>query len=67
MGESVDLPVVGGEPLRAELESFVSIVRHGGRPVVAAEDGRWAVILADGLIRAARDRTVIDLASAPVP
>jgi UDP-N-acetylglucosamine 3-dehydrogenase len=60
-GESVDLPVASGEPLAAELDAFLEVVRHGGRPVVDAEDGRWAVVLADALLRAAREQRTIDL------
>lgn len=60
-GETTELPVEGREPLAAELASFIEVVRHGGRPVVAGEDGRWAVVLADGLIRSARDRRAVDV------
>jgi len=60
-GESVDLPVTSGEPLAAELDAFLGVVRNGGRPVVNAEDGRWAVVLADALLRAAREQRTIEL------
>jgi UDP-N-acetylglucosamine 3-dehydrogenase len=60
-GESVDLPVTEGEPLAAELDAFLGVVRDGGRPVVDVEDGRWAVVLADALLRAAREQRTIDL------
>ena len=60
-GESVDLPVASGEPLAAELDAFLGVVRDGGRPVVNAEDGRWAVVLADALLRAAREQRTIEL------
>ena len=43
-GESVDLPLASAEPLAAELDAFLAVVRDGGRPVVDAEDGRWAVV-----------------------
>ena len=33
-GESVDLPLASGEPLAAELDAFLTVVREGGRPVV---------------------------------
>lgn len=42
-----DLQVVKKEPLRAELESFVSCVRQRTRPIVAGEDGLEAVALAE--------------------
>jgi hypothetical protein len=51
--------VAGREPLLAELEAFLRVVRLGGRPTVAADDGRWAVVLADALIRSARDRRAV--------
>jgi UDP-N-acetylglucosamine 3-dehydrogenase len=60
-GESVDLPLETHEPLAAELDAFLAIVRDGGQPVVNAEDGRWAVLLADALLRAARERRTIEL------
>ena len=53
-----------GEPLAAELEAFLTVVRDGGRPVVDAEDGRWAVFLADALLRAARERRTVELVPA---
>jgi predicted dehydrogenase len=66
VGETLDLTVAGGEPLRMELESFVRVVHSGGTPVVSAEDGRWAVILADALVRAAREQRVVDVTEALV-
>ncbi|HET9681415.1 MAG TPA: Gfo/Idh/MocA family oxidoreductase, partial [Candidatus Limnocylindrales bacterium] len=38
-GDVADLPVTIGEPLAAELEAFVRVVRDGTRPIVDAEDG----------------------------
>jgi UDP-N-acetylglucosamine 3-dehydrogenase len=60
-GESVDLPLETHEPLAAELDAFMTVVRDGGRPVVDAHDGRWAVVLADALLRSARERRTIEL------
>jgi predicted dehydrogenase len=60
-GESVDLPLETHEPLAAQLDGFLTIVREGGRPVVDAEDGRWAVLLADALLQSARERRTIEL------
>jgi UDP-N-acetylglucosamine 3-dehydrogenase len=57
----VELRVATGEPLVAELESFARVVRDGGRPVVDASDGRWAVVLADALLRAARESRSVAL------
>jgi predicted dehydrogenase len=57
----VELRVATGEPLVAELEAFVGVVRDGGRPVVDASDGRWAVVLAEALLTAARERRTVEL------
>lgn len=64
VGETADLPVSGGEPLRMELEAFIDVVRTGRTPIVSAEDGRWAVVLADALIRAAREQRVVEVTEA---
>jgi predicted dehydrogenase len=53
-GDTVELPVAGGEPLAAELTDFIDVIRRGGHPKVGADEGRVAVVLADALIRAAR-------------
>jgi UDP-N-acetylglucosamine 3-dehydrogenase len=63
-GEVEDLPVEVGEPLAAELDAFLRVVRGGGRPVVDADDGRWAVVVADALLRAARERRSVELVTA---
>jgi UDP-N-acetylglucosamine 3-dehydrogenase len=60
-GESIDLPVVNAEPLAAELDAFLGVVRSGGRPVVDAEDGLWAVAIATGLLEAAANGRPTDL------
>jgi UDP-N-acetylglucosamine 3-dehydrogenase len=60
-GESVDLSLETHEPLAAELDAFLRVVREGGRPVVDAEDGRWAVVLAEALLRSAHERRTIEL------
>jgi UDP-N-acetylglucosamine 3-dehydrogenase len=60
-GEVVELPVVSAEPLASELDAFLGIVRAGGRPVVDAEDGLWAVAIATSLLEAAADGRSIDL------
>jgi predicted dehydrogenase len=64
-GESVDLPLESGEPLAAELDAFLAVVREGGRPVVDAEDGRWAVVVADALLRAAHEHRTVELSEVP--
>ena len=60
-GDVEVLPVDNGEPLAAELDAFLGVVRAGGRPVVNAEDGRWAVVIADALLRAASERRTVEL------
>ena len=60
-GEVVELPVASAEPLASELEAFLGIVRRGGRPVVDAEDGLWAVAIATSLLAAAADGRSVDL------
>jgi len=60
-GEVVELPVTSTEPLAGELEAFVSVVRNGGRPVVDAEDGLWAVAIATSLLTAAAEGRAVDL------
>ena len=40
------VPVETGEPLRLEIESFLSAVRNRTKPLVSAEDGRAALSLA---------------------
>jgi predicted dehydrogenase len=62
-GDTVELPVSTGEPLVAELGAFVRIVREGGLPLVGAADGHWAVVLADALLVAARERRTVDTPS----
>jgi predicted dehydrogenase len=60
-GEMVELPVASTEPLAAELDAFLGVVRDGSRPVVNAEDGLWAVAIATSLLTAAADGRAIDL------
>jgi UDP-N-acetylglucosamine 3-dehydrogenase len=60
-GEVVELPVASAEPLASELDAFIGIVRHGGRPVVDAEDGLWAVAIATSLLAAAAEGRSVDL------
>jgi UDP-N-acetylglucosamine 3-dehydrogenase len=62
-GDMAVLPVVTAEPLAAELDAFVQTVRTGGRPVVDAEDGLWAVAIANALLTAAADGRPVDLST----
>jgi UDP-N-acetylglucosamine 3-dehydrogenase len=60
-GEVIELPVASAEPLASELDAFLGIVRNGGRPVVDAEDGLWAVAIATSLLAAAAEGRSVDL------
>jgi predicted dehydrogenase len=60
-GDIAELPVAIAEPLAAEIDAFLGIVREGGRPVVDGEDGLWAVALAHALLVAAADGRPVDL------
>jgi predicted dehydrogenase len=60
-GEVLELPVQSAEPLAAEIDAFLRVVRDGGRPVIDAEDGLWAVAVATSLLEAAARGTAIDL------
>ena len=54
------------EPLAAELRDFVDSVRVGRRPTVAAEDGLWAVAIANALLDSARTRAPVLLDQVPM-
>jgi UDP-N-acetylglucosamine 3-dehydrogenase len=55
--------VVGrGEPLAAQLESFLAVARGEAAPVVGAEDALWAVAIANGLLESAARRFPVELA-----
>jgi predicted dehydrogenase len=64
-GAQTEIAVESHEPLAAELEAFVRVVRGGGRPIVDAEDGLWAVSIADALLTAAREHRSVEPAVAP--
>jgi UDP-N-acetylglucosamine 3-dehydrogenase len=65
-GEVTELPVSSAEPLAAELDAFLKVVREGGRPEVDIEDGVWAVAVASAMLDAARSHTSVDLSDLPV-
>jgi len=52
-GDVAELPVAKHEPLAAELDAFLDVVRGGGRPIVDVEDGLWAVGIANAMLEAA--------------
>jgi predicted dehydrogenase len=64
-GDVAELPVATAEPLAAELDAFLQVVREGGRPIVDAADGLWAVAVANALLQSAAERRPIDLSDLP--
>ena len=62
-GDIAEVPVLSGEPLAAEIEAFLRVVREGGRPLVDAEDGLWAVAIATSLLTAAATGQAVDLSA----
>jgi predicted dehydrogenase len=64
-GDVAELPVATAEPLAAELDAFLAVVREGGRPIVDVEDGLWAVALAHALLTAAAEGRPVDLSDLP--
>ena len=62
-GDIAELPVVSAEPLAAEIDAFLRVVREGGRPIVDAEDGLWAVAIATSLLTAAATGQAVDLSA----
>jgi predicted dehydrogenase len=52
-GEVAELPVAAAEPLAAEIEAFVRMARDGEDPQVDADDGVWAVAIAEALLASA--------------
>jgi UDP-N-acetylglucosamine 3-dehydrogenase len=64
-GDVVEIPVVSIEPLRAQLDEFVRVLRTGDQPYVPGEDGLWAVGIANALLTAAAERRPIDLSDLP--
>jgi UDP-N-acetylglucosamine 3-dehydrogenase len=61
-GSVLELPVKAGEPLGAELDAFVRVVRDGDLPAVDAYDGMWALAIADALLASASESRAVDLA-----
>ncbi len=60
-GDVAEIPVVSVEPLRAQLDEFVRVIRTGDKPYVDAEDGLWAVAIANALLAAAAQGRPVDL------
>jgi predicted dehydrogenase len=64
-GDVADIPIQNVEPLRAQLDEFVRVLRTGELPYVDGEDGLWAVAIANALLTAAAERRPIDLSDLP--
>ena len=47
--------IVAEEPLRAELRSFLEVVRTRSKPLVSFEDGRRALAVALDIVAAMRE------------
>ena len=62
-GDVAEIEVVNREPLVAEHEAFLRVVREGGRPYVDAEDGLWAVAIATAMLEAADAGRPTDLSA----
>ena len=62
-GDVAELPVANAEPLAAEIDAFLTVVRDGGRPIVDVEDGLWAVAIANALLEAAAARQPVELSA----
>jgi len=58
--EALDVPINKGEPLAAELASFVECVRRRGDPVVSGEHGYQALKLAVEICRQTRENAPRD-------
>jgi UDP-N-acetylglucosamine 3-dehydrogenase len=62
-GETVHLPVRPSEPLAGEQDAFLDSVATGAPVAVTGEDGVWAVVLADLLLRSANEHRALEVAS----
>ena len=64
-GDVAEIQIQNVEPLRAQLDEFVRVLRTGERPYVDGADGLWAVAIANALLTAAAERRPIDLSDLP--
>ena len=60
-GDVAEIAVNSAEPLAAEQDAFIAVARGGVAPMVSAEDGLWAVAVADAMLQAAAARRPIKL------
>lgn len=61
-GESAHIPVKRGEPLRAELEAFLSVARGNEPPPVTADDAIAAMRVVEALIESAKRGVALPIA-----
>ena len=57
----VKIAVHKEEPLKAQLDEFLAVIRTGKRPYVSAEDGAWAVRIAQALLSSSIEGTPVYL------
>jgi len=60
-GDVHEVEVDSVEPLAAELDAFMAVARGGVAPMVGAEDGLWAVAIADALLASAATHAPVAL------
>jgi hypothetical protein len=60
-----EIPVVNVEPLRAQLDEFVRVLRTGDQPYVDGLDGVWAVAIANAMLASAVNHRPVDLTDLP--
>jgi UDP-N-acetylglucosamine 3-dehydrogenase len=60
-GDVLEIEVEVKEPLRAQLDAFITAIRTGERPYVDGEDGAWAVRIATAMLEAASSITPVAL------
>ena len=64
-GDVAEIPIQNVEPLRAQLNEFVRVLRTGEQPYVDGVDGLWAVAIANALLTAAAEGRPVDLSDLP--
>jgi predicted dehydrogenase len=61
-GQMIQFAIHKKEPLRAELEAFVSMINSHESQIVSGKDGQAALLLAMTLVESALSRQVIEVA-----
>jgi UDP-N-acetylglucosamine 3-dehydrogenase len=60
-GDVLEVPLTTAEPLAEELDAFLAVARGGVAPMVDAEDGLWAVAIAEAMLQAADSHMPVQL------